>query len=189
MRGHRVVVTTTPAEAMRALDEDEPDLCLMDLGFPDGSDGMAAVAALRERHPSCPVLVLSGSADADVPAAAIAAGAVGFVRKDQPISATLDALDEIAAGNVLVAPPSPRPAGAPHDRDHVRRRVAALTERELQVLQRLIEAEDTVGIARSLRVAPSTVRTHLQNVLLKLGVHNRLQAVAIAVEAGMDDER
>jgi DNA-binding NarL/FixJ family response regulator len=56
------------------------------------------------------------------------------------------------------------------------------------VLRRLVEAEDTVVIARALGVAPSTARTHLQNVLLKLGVHPRLQAVALVVAAGVHAE-
>jgi DNA-binding CsgD family transcriptional regulator len=56
------------------------------------------------------------------------------------------------------------------------------------VLRRLVEAEDTVVIARALGVAPSTARTHLQNVLQKLGVHTRLQAVALVVSAGLDVE-
>jgi DNA-binding CsgD family transcriptional regulator len=56
------------------------------------------------------------------------------------------------------------------------------------VLLRLISAEDTVDMARSMGVAPSTARTHLQNVLFKLGVHNRLQAVALVMRAGVADE-
>jgi DNA-binding CsgD family transcriptional regulator len=56
------------------------------------------------------------------------------------------------------------------------------------VLHRLVEAADTVEIARGLGVAPSTARTHLQSVLLKLGVHTRLQAVSLVVRAGMGRE-
>jgi len=66
--------------------------------------------------------------------------------------------------------------------------VEALTDRERQVLRSLVEAEDTVAIAHTLGVAQSTARTHLQNVLLKLGVHTRLQAVTLVADAGLADQ-
>jgi len=74
------------------------------------------------------------------------------------------------------------------ERDQVRWLIEQLTKREREVLHRLISAEDTLDIARAMGVAPSTARTHLQNVLFKLGVHNRLQAVALVVGAGIVDE-
>jgi DNA-binding NarL/FixJ family response regulator len=184
-RGHEVVVTTTPADGVRAVDEHEPDLCVFDLQFRD-SHGIGAVTDLRDRHPSCPIVVLSASVDRRDMAAAAAAGVAGFLRKDQPVTAIFDALDRIAAGRAVGAPPPPRGTGTSNESIRVARLLDHLTGRERQVLQSLVEAQDTVGIARSLGVAPSTARTHLQNVLLKLGVHNRMQAVALVVGAGMD---
>jgi DNA-binding NarL/FixJ family response regulator len=186
-RGHEVVLTTTPADGVRAVELHHPDVFVVDIRFPEG-DGFDAVAIVRQRRPECRVVVLSGSDDYRHVAAASAAGAVAFLRKDQPVSAIFDALDQVAAGSV----PPPRPAPSPAGDDQERRGdslVANLTDRERQVLDRLLEAEDTAGIARSLGVAPSTVRTHLQNVLVKLGVHNRLQAVTLALEAGMGSRR
>ncbi|MFD2092811.1 response regulator transcription factor [Blastococcus deserti] len=186
-RGHQVVVATSPAEAFRAVAEEEPDMCLMDLRFPDG-DGIDAIAELTRGHPLCAVVVLSGTADPGAVDEARAAGAAGFVRKDQPLSAVFAALDRIAAGR----PPAPPPPPADVDgqrRGPTRQLLDALTQRERQVLRCLVHAEDTVGIARSLGVAPSTVRTHLQRVLQKLGVNNRLQAVALVANAGLDVER
>jgi DNA-binding NarL/FixJ family response regulator len=132
--------------------------------------------------------VLSGSVDVRDLSAAAAAGAAGFLRKDQPITAIFDALDRIAAGREVALPPLPRPAARSDEQVEVRRLVGHLTARERDVLRRLVEAEDTVVIARALGVAPSTARTHLQNVLQKLGVHTRLQAVALVVSAGLDVE-
>src|SRR4051812_9495172 len=96
-RGHQVVVTTAPADALRAVEEHDADICLTDVRFPDGK-GIDAVAGLRARRPACRVLVLASSADPDDVAAATAAGAVGFLVKDQPVSAIFEAVEGIAAG-------------------------------------------------------------------------------------------
>jgi two-component system nitrate/nitrite response regulator NarL len=185
-RGHRVVVTTTLLEAVRAVDDDEPDTCLLDLGFPH-EDGLEALAALRRRHPLCAVLVLSSSNDARVVEAARLAGAAGFVRKDQPLAALFVALARLAAGREPPPPPPVEQRG--HDRGRAHRLVGELTRREREVLGCLVRAEDTVAIARSLGVATSTARTHLQSVLRKLEVNNRLQAVALAADAGLEWDR
>jgi DNA-binding NarL/FixJ family response regulator len=182
-RGHSVVVTLSPDDAVRAVDEDEPDMVLMDLRFPTGS-GLEAVAEIHRWHPLCAVVVLSGSGDDNSAAvAAAAAGAAGFLRKDQPLSAVFAAVMRIAAGHDLLPPPPHADAGS-----HGRRLLGGLTERERQVLARLTKAEDTATIARSLGVAPSTARTHLQSLLHKLGVTTRLQAVTLVADAGLDVE-
>jgi DNA-binding NarL/FixJ family response regulator len=188
-RGHEAFIATTPAEAILAVGEHRPDVCVVDLRFPEGEgDGITAVADLHDRHPWCPVVVLSGSADEEDVDAAMAAGAIGFLRKDQSLTVILEALDRVVAGRGLRAPPKPRlPAGA-GEGARVRRVVRQLTFREREVLRRLVLAENTEAIAQALGVAPSTVRTHLQNVLVKLGVHSRLQAVALVLRAGMDGD-
>jgi DNA-binding NarL/FixJ family response regulator len=187
LRGHEVTVTTNPAEAIRAVGEREPDVCVMDLRFP-GGESFDAIAELRRTHPSCPVAVLTGSEGADDPAAAAAAGAAGFLRKGQPVSTLFEALERIATGRDLVIVPEPRSAATSKDTARSRQLIGHLTAREREVLQHLVDAQDTLAIARAMGVAPSTARTHLQNVLLKLGVHTRLQAVAVAVEAGIGAE-
>lgn len=183
-RGHEVLLATTPSEGIRAVDEHEPDLFLVDLRFPEG-DSFEAIAIVRQRHPTCPVVVLSASNDYRDVTTAEAAGVAAFLRKDQAVSAIVDALDRVATGSGPVAHPaaSRTPGDRPGRRAHGL--LADLTDRERQVLDRLLHAEDTLEIARSLGVAPSTVRTHLQSVLLKLGVHNRLEAVNLALEAGL----
>jgi DNA-binding NarL/FixJ family response regulator len=187
LRGHEVTVTTSPAEAIRAVDEREPDVCVMDLRFPDG-ESFDAIAELRRAHPSCPVAVLTGSEGTDDLATAAATGAAGFLRKGQPVSTLFEALERIATGRDLAMVPRPRSAATPQDTARSRQLIGHLTAREREVLQHLVDAQDTLAIARALGVAPSTARTHLQNVLLKLGVHTRLQAVAVAVEAGIGAE-
>ena len=183
-RGHDVVVVTQPRALFQAVDRHRPDLCVVDLKFPD-EHGLDLVAELRRRHPGCKVAILSGSLSTRDAAAAAALGAVGFLQKDQPITAIFDALDRIAAGATVATLPRARHGG---EREQVRWLIEQLTKREREVLHRLISAEDTLDIARAMGVAPSTARTHLQNVLFKLGVHNRLQAVALVVGAGFADE-
>ncbi|SDC38328.1 two component transcriptional regulator, LuxR family [Geodermatophilus telluris] len=196
-RGHEVVLTTSPAEAVRRVETDDPalhvpDLYVTELRFPGGA-GLVALEALRARHPTCRGVVLSGTIGPQDAEAAVAAGAVAVLCKDDPLDALLDAFDRIAAG-VEPTPPVARPVSLPvavHRRGgqgRLHRLLGDLTHRERQVLQCLIDAEDTVSIARSLGVAPSTARTHLQNVFLKLGVHNRLQAVALVAGPEGDAE-
>jgi DNA-binding NarL/FixJ family response regulator len=184
-RGHDVVVLTRPDALLRAVDRHRPDLCVVDLKFPD-ANGLDLVTEVRRRHPDCRVVVLSGSAGVRDATAAASLGVVGFLQKDQPISVIFDALDRIAAGET-VTPLRTRPRDG-GEREQVRWLIEQLTRREREVLSRLISAEDTLDIARSMGVAPSTARTHLQNVLFKLGVHNRLQAVALVMGAGVADE-
>jgi DNA-binding NarL/FixJ family response regulator len=183
-RGHEVVLATTPSQGVRAVDEHRPDLFVVDIRFPDG-DAFEAIDTVRRRHPDCPVVVLSGSDDYRDVTAATAAGVAAFLRKDQAASVIFDALERIAAGAGPLPGTPPFPSAGNGDERRAPTALAGLTERERQVLDRLLEAEDTAGIARSLGVAPSTVRTHLQSVLLKLGVHNRLEAVNLALEAGL----
>jgi DNA-binding NarL/FixJ family response regulator len=187
LRGHQVVVTTTPAQAIQAVDECEPDVCLIDLRFPDGNS-LDAIAELRTGHPDCPVVVLSASADLHDQSAVAAAGAAAFLRKDQSVSAIFEALDRIVSGRPVAVPPLPRASVPSEQYSRVHGLVAQLTTRERQVLRHLVEAEETIVIANLLGVAPSTARTYLQNVLFKLGVHTRLQAVALVVTAGLDGE-
>jgi two-component system, NarL family, nitrate/nitrite response regulator NarL len=185
-RGHEALVATTPAQALEDVDEFRPDLVVVDLYFPGGG-GLPAVASLRSK--GCRVVVLSASADPRDEATALRAGAAAYVRKDQPLRAIFDVFDLVAAGrevsSVLPAPESP-PRSTEHAR--VRRLLGHLTQRERQTLKCLLRAQDTAEIAQTMGVAPSTARTHLQTVLLKLGVHTRLQAVSVVVAAGVDGE-
>lgn len=182
--GHRAVVTTTPPAACEAIAVHRPDVVVTDLQFP-GFDGSEVVVQLCDRYPILPVVVLTGSTDERHPAAIRTAGAVGYLRKDMPIRAVLSAIEQFARGGAVTEPAClvPFPLSAQARTHHL---VSDLTGREREVLTWLMAAQDTAGIARALGVAPSTARTHLQNVLVKLGVHTRLQAVALMSAGGGD---
>jgi two-component system nitrate/nitrite response regulator NarL len=179
--GHEVVaMTTLPEEALDAAVEHDPDVCLLDVVFPGGA-GIKTIAGIRATTRS-KVLVLSARCDQDVVCAALAAGAGGFVGKNQSIDDILRSLDQVCAGEVIMpAIPSATPSRVP-SRPPTPEMAALrfLTGREREALCLIGEGESTKEIARSMHVAYSTARTHVQNVLTKLGVRSRLQAAALA---------
>jgi len=186
--GHDVVATTTtPAGAVRAVALLRPDACVLDLGFPEGS-GVEAARILREQHPTTRVLVLSATTDPQVITDALDAGVNGFVHKGQSLDTVLRALEQLANGLPAIDPAT-RAGALRHSRPVRERRTALgleyLTEREREVLKLISQGQDTVQIAEALHVSKSTARTHVQNILVKLGVHSRLQAAALVAASGV----
>jgi two-component system nitrate/nitrite response regulator NarL len=181
--GHDVVaMTTLPEEALDAAVEHDPDVCLLDVIFPGGA-GIKAIAGIRATTRS-KVLVLSARCDQDAVCAALAAGAGGFVGKNQSIDDILRSLDQVCAGEVIMpattsSTPSRGPSRPPSPEMAALR---FLTSREREALHLIAEGESTKEIAQSMHVAYSTARTHVQNVLTKLGVRSRLQAAALAAK-------
>jgi two-component system nitrate/nitrite response regulator NarL len=192
LRGHGhdvVAVATTPEDGYRAVLEYEPDVCVLDLFFPGGS-GLDAAKKITSAQVACKVLILSARSDPDLILAALTAGAAGFVLKEQSIDGVLRALERVAAGEAAVDPQLLRAAiRLPAPRRHAEsQRLRFLTPREREALRRIAEGESTKEIARAMQVSLSTARTHVQNVLTKLGVRSRLQAAALVAREGLTDE-
>ena len=188
-RGFDVLAAaSTPEECLRVVVRDRPDVCLLDLYLPRWEDGLETAQAIQASCPGTQVLILSGVADPLVLSAAINLGVAGIIRKDQTVDKIAGALlQAVEDGSVFqadvvrdvarqLAPQTPK---EPWD---------YLTARELEVLRRIVAGESTRQMARSMRIAASTVRTYAQNVLTKLGAHSRLEASAIAVRARLVDE-
>lgn len=177
-KGHAIAaVVATPEAAVDAVREHQPDVLLLDAMFP-GDTGLRIVTTVLQASPSTKVVFLSGSSDPDLVAAAVEAGAVGFVRKDRGLDGILRALERVMAGEIVIDSALLRAVvgrrqAAEHD---VRWLAQFLTEREKEVLDRLVAGQSTQEIARGMGIARSTARTHVQNVLQKLGVHSRLEA-------------
>lgn len=183
-RGHDVVgVVYSPADALRALPETAPDVCLIDLGFPAGS-ALGELPGLVAAAPATGFVVLTGALDSGTVGAALAAGVRGFAHKGRPADEIVGLLARVAAGEVVVAPGAAGATGS-RPRDEARRLAGYLTPREREVLVRLARGENTTTLARAMKITRSTARSHVQSVLTKLGVHSRREAVIAAVRHGL----
>ena len=185
--GHDVVaLALTPDEGHRAVGAYEPDVCVLDLSFPGGS-GLDAARRIAADYPGCRVLILSARSDPGLIMAALSVGAAGFVLKEEGLDGILRALDRVAAGEVAVDAHLLRAAAKAPQRPVPAFRLRFLTPREREALVRIAQGESTKQIARAMRVSQSTARTHVQNVLTKLGVRSRLQAAALVAREDLAD--
>jgi DNA-binding NarL/FixJ family response regulator len=179
-RGYIVEATaSTPAEAVAAVKLHDPDLLLVDVSFPDGN-GLDAAREVMSRHPRTRVVILTGSDDAATAVEAARIGVAGYIRKDQRLSAIAEALCRAAAGEPWVdATALRRLRSAQSNATAPRHPVDELTRQERVVLAMLEEGLSTAEIVRRMGIGTSTVRSHIQAILTKLGVHSRVQAVAM----------
>lgn len=178
--GHTVVATALdPEEAVEAARRHQPDACLLDVDFPQGN-GLSAIRRIHEVSADTKVVILSGSLNRGVVADALSQGAEGFVGKEKPLTAIIEALELALQGHLAVDPLMLRDALRPRAQgDDPLWVLKFVTEREWEVLRCITDGLSTKQIADQLRVHPSTARTHVQNLLSKLGVHSRLQAAAL----------
>src|SRR5215468_2498468 len=189
--GHSVLaIATSVTDSIAAVAANRPDACLLDLRFPDGS-GLDAARAIRRSHPETKIVVVSCVSDPEVMSEAKKIGVVGFLRKDQKPQALAGALDVISAGRVAFDPLSLRPPNGrmgPSPREDMLRN---LSPRERQVLQRIVAGQGTGQMAREMKIATSTLRSHIGSMMTKLGAHSRVEAAAIAsrVEAVANGSR
>jgi two-component system nitrate/nitrite response regulator NarL len=179
-RGYIVEATaSTPAEAVAAVKLHDPDLLLVDVSFPDGS-GLDAAREVMSHHPGTRVVILTGSDDAATAMEAARIGVAGYIRKDQRLAAIAEALCRAAAGEPWVdATALRRLRSAQSNATAPRHPVDELTRQERVVLAMLEEGLSTAEIVRRMGIGTSTVRSHIQAILTKLGVHSRVQAVAM----------
>jgi two-component system nitrate/nitrite response regulator NarL len=179
-KGHTVVATALdPDEAVKAAREHQPDVCLLDVSFP-GGNGISAIRRIRAVSAATKVVMLSGFLTGDLVAEAIAQGAQGFVGKQKPIGAIIEALKMAHQGHLAVDPLVLQDALRPRAQDDDPLWVLNfLTKREWEVLRCIMNGLTTEQMAKHLGVQRSTARTHVQNLLAKLGVHSRLQAAGL----------
>lgn len=187
--GFEVVGEARSVGETKDLGEVEADVALVDLGLPDG-DGADVIWHLRGSNPGLKVMILSASLDRSEIARAVEAGAAGVIHKSSSILEIIDALKRLLAGEVLL--PSEevvdylRLAGQERERRHQEElAVMKLTRREREVLEALAEGLNSKEIAHRLSMTIETERTHVVNLLKKLKVHSRLEAVVFAVRHGV----
>lgn len=184
-RGHQVLaVATTAAEGIVATVEHSPDICIVDLRLPTPDEGIELVDALTGNCPAVKVLVLSDLADAAVCSKIKEIGVAGILQKNQNIGQISDALNAIARGE-RVFDPTLRQSSTRPVRSRRNHHLYFLTDREKEVLRRMLGGQSTGQMAREMNIATSTLRTYVKNVLCKLGAHSRLEAAAVASREGL----
>lgn len=177
--GHEVFVAHTPSDALHLLGLHQPEVCILDVCFPDGG-GLDVLTQVADRSPDTRVLMLSGTRDPDTVRASIDLGAHGYLCKDLAVADLVHAVERIKDGQVVLDPIvaqmlAKRTRSQP---DGIEWLMGFLTSREREVLRRITLGQGTQEMADEMHVSRSTARTHVQNVLRKLGVHSRLEAVA-----------
>jgi DNA-binding NarL/FixJ family response regulator len=169
-------------QAIELAAKHQPTVLVLDAELPVG-DLDETLAAARAAASATRLLVLAGAAHPATTAAVLAAGADGCLAKDRSSRQVATAIRQLAAGGQ-----APVVVAAPTGRDpSVELRVRTLTARERQFLGLLASGWSNRRIAEATRLSYLTVRSHMQNLLLKLGMHSQLEAVAFAVEHGIVD--
>lgn len=174
-------------EALHRCAERAPDVVLMDVDLP-GADGIEATRRLRTACPGAKVVMVTGLEDPALIASAIAAGACGFVPKTRAVDELVDVVRRAAAGELVMPETHLAPVleelragrGARPDLLLLRR----LTPREGEILRALATGDGIPEIAERLGISALTVQSHVKNILAKLGVHSRLEAVTLAWRSG-----
>lgn len=156
-----------------------PDIVLLDIDLP-GRAGVAIVNQLVSRLPATKVVMLTVSTAHGHLVQAIAAGASGYLTKDMSPDALVRAVRGVAAGDMAMSRPATEALARPTPRIPEPRRLGALTPREREILSLLVEGLTDRSIADRLAVSPRTVETHVSNIVQRLRVQNRAEAVAIA---------
>lgn len=181
-----VGMAATGAEASSAVGRIRPDVVLMDIGLPDES-GIAAGRRILAAFPETKMLALTAMEHPHVVAEALRSGFHGYLTKDMPLPTLVSSLRAALDGQALIPQRIARAAAGARtfEEREAARLLAQLTPRERDVLRMLARGMGGTQIARELTVSTHTVRTHIQNILRKLGVHSRLEAVAFANANGL----
>jgi two-component system, NarL family, response regulator len=167
----------TGRDAVALVQAQRPDVTLMDLQMPNG-DGVEAIRTLRAEFPAVRILVLTTyDGDEDI-YRGLQAGAQGYLLKDVPYEELIAAIRLVHAGQKYLPPPlmakvSERIGGA------------VLTEREREVVQLLVAGRSNAEIGTALYITEGTAKFHVTNILAKLGVQDRTQAVVVALKRGL----
>lgn len=164
----------------------QPDVAVLDLRMP-GMSGIEATEKIKAQQPGLRIIILTATLDDEFLAAAVEAGADGYLTKDIAMRELADAIRRVVAGETVIPPgrlkgllenltkrkEEPVTSGA--------YLASFLTEREKEVLGLLVRGYSNERIAKDLFISQNTVRTHVQNILSKLSVHSKLEAVAFAI--------
>jgi NarL family two-component system response regulator LiaR len=156
----------------------QPDVILMDLMMP-GTDGVTATRLIKEKYPHTQVIALTSFQEDELVQSAMKAGAIGYLMKNISAQELSAAIRAAKSGKMTL---SPEAAQALVHAARQAEETESLTERELEVLGLMVDGLNNAEIADRLVVSLSTVKYHISNILMKLGVENRVAAVTTAMQ-------
>jgi two-component system NarL family response regulator len=172
-----VAEASTGKEAIEQYARHRPDILLLDLRFPD-VHGIAVIRAIREQFLLARVIVLTTYDGDEEIYQSLQAGAKAYLLKDVTLEELVDCIEKVSRGQTCVPPPVAAKLAE-------RTASPELTERELVVLRRIVAGRSNKEIASDLNITEGTVKTHVNHVLDKLGVHDRTQAATTAIKRGI----
>ncbi len=173
-------------EVVAVAEQHMPDLVLMDVRMP-GRGGIDAARAIKDAVPHTKILMLTISDEEEDLYDAIKAGANGYLLKEIPIDEVADAIRSVAAGQSLISPSMASKlltefaTMARKDAEKPQLAAPRLTDREMEVLTQVAQGLSNRDIARELFISENTVKNHVRNILEKLQLHSRMEAVMYAV--------
>lgn len=165
----------------------QPDVILMDMVMPH-KDGVAAIQEIIRENPHAHILVLSSFSDDSYILSAIKAGALGYLLKDSSPQELIEAIRGVLQGKSSLSPVVARRLISEIKQEHPKQQLSQsrlLSEREEEVLKLAAEGLSNQAIAERLCLSNATVRFHISNILKKLGLSNRTQAVLYAIKSGL----
>jgi DNA-binding NarL/FixJ family response regulator len=179
----------SPEEAVELARHTHPDVVLMDIEFRGPMNGIEATRRIKQTSPSTKVVIMTAHEDEGLLVEAVEAGASGFLRKTEGVDEFIAAVKAAADGEILIdraalARLLPKVARERETRRDAQLLLDQLTDREREILAQLAKGLRNDDIATKLFISPQTVQTHVRNLLGKLGVHSKLEAVAFAVRHG-----
>jgi two-component system nitrate/nitrite response regulator NarL len=183
--GHTVAATCSSRAALvAAVRREAPSVCITDSQYSDG-DLTDLLEGLAQAWPGCKLIILTNGGSPDLLRTAIDAGALGIVQKNRGLAVLLDVVRRVGLGEIVIEASFAPIRRRTSESVEAHRLARYLTAREYECLSLLIAGSDTSMMAGYLGVSRTTVRSHVQSLLCKLGVHSRLEAVAVATRYGL----
>ena len=179
-------------EAVEMTASERPDVVLMDVELP-GIDAVQIVRRIKAARLSTSVVAVTSVNDRAPASELLAVGASACIRKSRAVEDVLDVLRRAAAGEIFppdvgLADGSDEPSGGIEQSSVAALALGRLTSRETEILRALAAGDSIPGIAEGLRISPLTVENHVKSILMKLGVHSKMEAVMLAWRHGLGRE-
>ncbi len=163
-------------EALKNIWKDKPDIALIDIDLPGGMNGIEATQKLKMMMPSCEIIIITVFENSVKVFDSLSAGATGYLTKNSNQLEVIDALDQISNGGSPMSPAIARMVVGSFKKNNNN----PFTEKELLVLEALVEGKSYRSIAQSFEVSIDAVRFHIKNIYLKLQVNTKEEAISKA---------